>query len=212
MGSDLYSFATILSVSAFQSTLPHGERQNPTIPTTAMDKFQSTLPHGERLLKSAKGVLMLDVSIHAPTWGATGNADEFDLSDLFQSTLPHGERPTMPCSSSVFTGFNPRSHMGSDRQAESRFLYDTVSIHAPTWGATLTAEISTTVIDGFNPRSHMGSDHTFPYVWHRVLSFNPRSHMGSDSGLCPVNPGQTSFNPRSHMGSDTRDAGRLPPI
>ena len=36
-------------------------------------EFQSTLPHGERLPFLFKVVIRYDVSIHAPTWGATYN-------------------------------------------------------------------------------------------------------------------------------------------
>ena len=55
------------------------------------------------------------VSIHAPTWGATGAG---------LSTLGN------------LAGFNPRSHMGSDRRLISYYHISDVSIHAPTWGAT----------------------------------------------------------------------------
>ena len=56
-----------------------------------------------------------DVSIHAPTWGATYKANIARKDYEFQSTLPHGERLILH-----HTGY------GSVR----------VSIHAPTWGAT----------------------------------------------------------------------------
>ena len=79
----------------FQSTLPRGERQNITvgdcreygfnprsrvgsdrhpsaeIPTGTM--FQSTLPRGERHRENIIENWELNVSIHAPAWGATYN-------------------------------------------------------------------------------------------------------------------------------------------
>ena len=76
------------------------------------------------------------VSIHAPTWGATPIGKSFKNSVLFQSTLPHGERrPTSRLSSSSYC-FNPRSHMGSD------------------WHHLSMCRLRSC----FNPRSHMGSD------------------------------------------------------
>ena len=76
--------------------------------------FQSTLPHGERRLALRAHDLLVDISIHAPAWGATVNAivqkrlakisihapawgathEEAGKPGVhrFQSTLPHGER------------------------------------------------------------------------------------------------------------------------
>ena len=82
-------------------------------------------------------VRLIDVSIHAPTWGATfADKDNYQIivfqstlphgerrkavaasseCMLFQSTLPHGERPDRSLHHSARLGrFNPRSHMGSD--------------------------------------------------------------------------------------------------
>ena len=101
-------------------------------------EFQSTLPRGERLVVAVDAVRHVEVSIHAPTWGATqeeqASEDKRRVSihaptwgatqtthgsrqdkPRFQSTLPRGERPD-----------DTRQQAG---QA-------TVSIHAPTWGAT----------------------------------------------------------------------------
>ena len=55
-------------------------------------RFQSTLPHGERLIESFRDVVPLNVSIHAPTWGATPQMFPHIPRMKFQSTLPHGER------------------------------------------------------------------------------------------------------------------------
>ena len=57
--------------------------------------------------------------------------------------------------------FNPRSHEGSDKEAEEIYKQGMISIHAPTRGATKT------------PRKG---------IW-RGLDFNPRSHEGSDRFL-----------------------------
>ena len=78
-----------------------------------------------------------EVSIHAPTWGATFDGVLGNGWRVFQSTLPHGERPYASYKSALGACFNPRSHMGSDVEKKFYETYDAVSIHAPTWGATV---------------------------------------------------------------------------
>ena len=126
----------------FQSTLPRGERHTMSYLSPLVTLFQSTLPRGERLDCCATDL---------------GNGK-------FQSTLPRGERPTGRCSSSCLSGFNPRSHVGSDRASISIFNTST----------------------RFNPRSHVGSDSCLSTSWCPALSFNPRSHVGSDVPPLPL--------------------------
>ena len=77
------------------------------------------------------------VSIHAPTRGATYFVDNLRLSIKFQSTLPRGER-LLDCQLvEAFYSFNPRSHEGSDTKSDNDPFQFSVSIHAPTRGATL---------------------------------------------------------------------------
>ena len=101
----------------------------------------------------------------------------------------------------------------------------TISIHAPTRGATLRLNSFVFFCVDFNPRSHEGSDlwimvsqsvvtifqSTLPRGERRrpvrpAVSysghFNPRSHEGSDYPLQTFRHKATYFNPRSHEGSD----------
>ena len=55
-----------------------------------------------------------EVSIHAPTWGATQTIWHRPRAPEFQSTLPRGERRLKVLTLPPDTGFNPRSHVGSD--------------------------------------------------------------------------------------------------
>ena len=80
------------------------------------------------------------ISIHAPTWGATTSGSQAWLIGAFQSTHPHGVRPV-----------NHKGVLGVER----------ISIHAPTWGATATSTRGSTNTRYFNPRTHMGCDRTF---------------------------------------------------
>ncbi len=99
------------------------------------------------------------VSIHAPTWGATKEVSALRRLIEFQSTHPRGVRLLSTSYRPRCRSFNPRTHVGCDRKAESlsydRQLFQSthprgvrlstptnptfsqgVSIHAPTWGAT----------------------------------------------------------------------------
>ena len=61
-------------------------------------RFQSTLPRGERPVYTAAQTQQIMISIHAPTWGATGWS--FAVR-------------------SIASNFNPRSHVGSDLVSSS---------------------------------------------------------------------------------------------
>ena len=104
------------------------------------DRFQSTHPHGVRhpaLIKTNKYV---QVSIHAPTRGATQKSPSVLYHySTFQSTHPHGVRRVY-CA--LMYGFA------------------LVSIHAPTRGATHSIRVQLLCRSSFNPRTHTGCDVT----------------------------------------------------
>ena len=91
-GERLYFHVKAIVRIEFQSTLPHGERRYTLSDASMSRMFQSTLPHGERLLALVPMIREVQVSIHAPTWGATDDTASGEIGLLFQSTLPHGER------------------------------------------------------------------------------------------------------------------------
>ena len=78
-----------------------------------------------------------DISIHAPTRGATALYVSSYCSSQFQSTLPRGERLRFRHSRAAVINFNPRSHEGSDYFMDMGDRFKAISIHAPTRGATL---------------------------------------------------------------------------
>ena len=144
----------------FQSTLPREERQFPQ--PVPLDKtiFQSTLPREERLHPLYGCPIISDISIHAPTRGATTyigsglpyhpdfNPRSHERSDdktgfcssaylQFQSTLPREERRCTTGTTYLISAyFNPRSHERSDNRAATSYAGCSISIHAPTRGAT----------------------------------------------------------------------------
>ena len=125
---------------------------------------------------------------------------------------------------SKMVNFNPRTHVGCDMEiAEIHGVFHisihaptwgatlperrlrsitTISIHAPTWGATRKAVLSTCPSTNFNPRTHVGCDARFITLVLLLSNFNPRTHVGCDplvllSCLICLN-----FNPRTHVGCD----------
>ena len=126
-----------------------------------------------------------NISIHAPTRGATQEHNKDKSHREFQSTLPQGERQkNRDFSRRSKEYFNPRSHKGSDYACRcldpGRFVISIhaptrgathknretevgyfISIHAPTRGATVAQSYEYISQDDFNPRSHKGSDSNF---------------------------------------------------
>ncbi len=92
VGSDMKANLDVAEAQLFQSTLPRGERLGANKACVACKVFQSTLPRGERLVmllltgsichfnprsrvgsdqELVKWYKDLEISIHAPAWGAT---------------------------------------------------------------------------------------------------------------------------------------------
>ena len=105
----------MMSYLAFQSTHPRGVRQRAVLAAGKIVQFQSTHPRGVRHLISSQVNLNEQISIHAPTWGATISSGVYPLTTL---------------------NFNPRTHVGCDACATWEVSTSPISIHAPTWGAT----------------------------------------------------------------------------
>ena len=151
-----------ISVSAFQSTHPHGVRLTKTEVLRQYRTFQSTHPHGVRQHKSFSSPSNYRFqSTHPHGVRPTGTYIKTDRI-LFQSTHPHGVRPQpylnkqepLKFQSTHPHGvrpqalsrhrpachcFNPRTHTGCDEASSISFHISTiagVSIHAPTRGAT----------------------------------------------------------------------------
>ena len=193
------------------------------------------------------------VSIHAPTWGATsyfktrsGHRCSFNprahvgrdrllkiIYKRFRRFNPRahvGRDQQVAIPRAGAYGFNPRAHVGRDYyRPPSRTANSSVSIHAPTWGATnmpsprlLTSSFNPRahvgrdsfsghfecVASGFNPRAHVGRDVTTPSsVLRQSKSFNPRAHVGRDSLHQARRDASPCFNPRAHVGRDEYSGG-----
>ena len=121
--------------------------------------FQSTHPRGVRPMRTNRFRRFFEVSIHAPAWGATPDAQARVILWGVQSTHPRGVR-----------------HM-----PESRLVWAVqVSIHAPAWGATFSGMATGPRPLCFNPRTRVGCDRTYGRPRSTTSCFNPRTRVGCD--------------------------------
>ena len=145
--------------------------------------FQSTHPSGVRLVAAVLAWFGLDISIHAPQWGATWMRLAGRCSPGFQSTHPSGVRP----------------RSGRCQPARPR-----ISIHAPQWGATAISATGKDARGDFNPRTPVGCDWMQARGLLRMAYFNPRTPVGCDNPTGLHQPLRSDFNPRTPVGCDAQ--------
>jgi len=119
--------------------------------------------------------------------------------------------------------FNPRAHVGRDLFKRVFNIFQGVSIHAPTWGAThdsgggdakvmfqstrprgarryvTQGKIDTRLFQSTRPRGARLVAHCTTI---RECCFNPRAHVGRDRGDISNLSRLPCFNPRAHVGRD----------
>ena len=123
-----------------------------------------------------------DVSIHAPTRGATGfRAKGYFNRWSFNPRTHTGCDDIVPLQARPQDGFNPRTHTGCDaliREFRDCTLF--VSIHAPTRGATNFGvyKFMGKVVSIHAPTR--GATGSAAATWCVCLCFNPRTHTGCD--------------------------------
>ena len=149
----------------FQSTLPQGERRSSVSQFLTLPEFQSTLPQGERRMKK-----------QISSWIFYFNPRSHKGSDIYGS--PHGQ---------AHINFNPRSHKGSDGNTSGNTSGNTISIHAPTRGATDAIMSTLTKLFQFQSTLPQGERRSSMHSGSTQTYFNPRSHKGSDSNISQKN-------------------------
>ena len=145
------------------------------------------------------------------------------LSAQFQSTHPCGVRHNSLTFSISNRCFNPRTRVGCDEQTDEQLAEETVSIHAPVWGATFYQLLYGSQFIGFNPRTRVGCDmpsylqdnmlsvSIHAPVWgatidfaviDQIIRFNPRTRVGCDRLRVKCSTFLVCFNPRTRVGCD----------
>jgi len=116
-------------------------------------------PTGGATAAHGRGLPQAVVSIHAPTGGATHQRLVLLQRLRFQSTRPRGARPATVPSLPAWATFQSTRPRGArprcDRWTDGA---ETVSIHAPTGGATQRVAGGRKAVASFNPRAHGGRD------------------------------------------------------
>ena len=120
--------------------------------------FQSTRPRGARLLPLSTHNRNKEISIHAPTRGATVGISVGIIFTLFQSTRPRGARQKRRRCQVGGRHFNPRAHEGRDAFAVMQV--DDLDLFQSTRprGARRTCCRKPRTARNFNPRAHEGRD------------------------------------------------------
>ena len=167
--------------------------------------FQFTHPHGVRQEAGLNPNLIYGVSIHAPTRGATNLQISFILFiTCFNSRTHTGCDSQLIIVKTDSLCFNSRTHTGCDA---SKLSFDggaaSVSIHAPTRGATYWVPARGNTASSFNSRTHTGCDILF-YKF-LILSFKfqfTHPHGVRRGGTRGVFQDGRCFNSRTHTGCD----------
>ena len=128
----------------------------------------------------------LDVSIHAPAWGATSGGGGVRAGEGVSIHAPAWGATIAPLAfTSTLQCFNSRSRVGSDIDKiwRGQNTID-VSIHAPAWGATSTLIIQRpTILQVSIHAPAWGATSGLRQIRTQRVCFNSRSRVGSDSWM-----------------------------
>ena len=163
----------------FQSTRPRGTRLHDGIVIILHALFQSTRPRGTRL------------ALALP----------YRCKICFNPRAHVGRDSLSITSACLEASFNPRAHVGRDYSKTTRAKVITVSIHAPTWDATMITFKGqvTCMFQSTRPR---GTRLGVLAESLSIASFNPRAHVGRDAISSNMTASALCFNPRAHVGRD----------
>ncbi|ENO88262.1 hypothetical protein C665_02527 [Thauera aminoaromatica S2] len=151
---------TRASTVLFQSTRPRGARPALVIHNRAPVSVSIHAPTGGATAGHRRLSDPARVSIHAPTGGATSRPMRSTPRRSFQSTRPRGARQVLFVLDRDDRRFQSTRPRGArhDHLPDARRVHRTVSIHAPTGGATHLSRRHVPSTVSFNPRAHGGRD------------------------------------------------------
>ncbi len=170
----------------------------------AIAEFQSTRPRGARLhSRPCFRALWIRFNPRARVGRDLGLIVLDYVQKVFQSTRPRGARPAVPGafrhheSVSIHAPAWGATQWNKGKQEE--FI---VSIHAPAWGATDARSTPRSPVSSFNPRARVGRDRTRKTrsaLWRLFQSTRPRGAR-REAGVPVLHP--SGFNPRARVGRD----------
>ena len=209
VGRDISQWRFEYCVLQFQSTRPRGARRASSSRAPSAVSFQSTRPRGARLALDRDSVQALQVSIHAPAWGATLAGDvqpaewfvsihapawgatssygvSCNSSSSFQSTRPRGARP------SSRVGFQERLAFQSTRPRGARPFFRLSLAKRPS---------------RFQSTRPRGARRVMSWKIEMLatVSIHAPAWGATRSTRCTVRC-SCSFNPRARVGRDTQSS------
>ena len=145
-----------------------------------------------------------DISVHAPTRGATSNSLSFSIFSVFQSTLPREERLlglNFKEANSIFQSTLPREErLLQQYLSHFQLLFQSTLPREKRRNYATTGDIPTKFQSTLPREERLAKRTCLPK---EPSDFNPRSHERSDkSSFCSIGS-SAYFNPRSHERSDT---------
>ena len=141
----------------FQSTRPRGARQQRPDIRPQYCSFNPRAHVGRDQERDHKAAAHL-VSIHAPTWGATGSRRIYFRSYRFQSTRPRGARRRQPQKQQHKKKFQSTRPRGARRSPTASKGMGVRFQSTRPRGARPTAAKNNSTRKSFNPRAHVGRD------------------------------------------------------
>ncbi len=137
VGRDSGGVPRLNTSRVFQSTRPRGARLGAGRFWVIDIRFQSTRPRGARLIKKTIERAKIEVSIHAPAWGAT---ESFSNCRIGTTVSIHAPAWGATYPTFYIIQYNRVSihapAWGATKFSSPFNPYGLVSIHAPAWGAT----------------------------------------------------------------------------
>ena len=226
VGSDVRQRRSRRQSQQFQSTLPRGERpaalhREPADasfnPRSRVGSDHADLrwrrptvqvsihaPAWGATRESTTSLRRRSVSIHAPAWGATGPGSRFRLRiRSFNPRSRVGSDRRHPGDSAPSSSFNPRSRVGSDAP-RGRYNVQASTMFQSTLprGERRSAPSVDRQLARFQSTLPRGERLSAIRPDRSMPCFNPRSRVGSDRVSGHAERGDASFNPRSRVGSD----------
>ena len=143
--SDEEKTLNITNYTKFQSTLPREERRK-LQPKTAHYIYFNPRSHERSDAEAIRKMVINNISIHAPTRGATPFCQSSLILNLYFNPRSHERSDDNPYGlSDDPDNFNPRSHERSDVLNCPFQCNRVISIHAPTRGATIFSVIRNSI-------------------------------------------------------------------
>ena len=187
----------------FQFTRPRGARHAGLLHGRGWVSRFNSRAHGGRDTAQSPRRPPKDVSIHAPTGGATSAIAAETARAKFQFTRPRGARPHPSLQQNIGRSFNSRAHGGRDKTPLDVWHLAQFQFTRPR-GARPARGCQSGTGRCFNSRAHGGRDLAGPLCGGRAGVSIHAPTGGATSSTSRARTRRASFNSRAHGGRDSK--------